>query len=73
MREHYIRIATYGSNTPHIIDEEAMYQVERGMNYINPDEFMFLCEAACMHDAEHYYWEEFSQMAFDAEAERLHP
>ena len=73
MREYYIRIATYGEGAPHIIDEEAMYQAERGMNYLNPDDFMFLCEADCMAEAKEYYMEEFSKMANDKEAERLHP
>lgn len=73
MKEFYIRISTYGTNTPHIVDEEAMYQAERGMNSLDPDEFMFLCEATCLHDAIEQYWEEFSEMAFDKEAERLHP
>lgn len=73
MKEFYISTATYGTNLPHIVDEEAMYQAERGMNSLNPDEFMFHCEADCLHDALEQYWEEFSQMANDAEAERLHP
>lgn len=73
MREYYIRIDTYGEGTPHIIDEEGMYQAERGMNYLNPDEFMFLCEADCMADAKEFYLEEFSRKAFDKEAERFHP
>lgn len=73
MREYYIRIATYGTNTPHIIDEEIMYQAERGMTNLNPDEFMFLCEDDCMHGAKEQYWEEFSQMANDQQAERNHP
>ena len=72
MKEYYIRIATYGTNVPHIVDEEAMYQAERGINHLNPDEFMFLCEADCLHDAKEQYWEEFSQMANDAVAERMH-
>ena len=73
MKEFYIRINTYGTGTPHIIDEEAMYQAERHMNYLNPDDFMFLCEAENMAEAKAQYWEEFSQMANDAEAERMHP
>lgn len=73
MKSYYIRTATYGTNTPHIIDEEVMHQAERGMNYLNPDEFMHHCEADNMHDAEEQYWEEFSQMAFDHEAEKDHP
>ena len=43
------------------------------MSSLNPDEFMFLCEADNLHDAKTQYWEEFSQLANDAEAERLHP
>lgn len=73
MKEYYIRVSTYGTNAPHIIDEEAMYQAEKGMNYLNPDEFMFYCEADCLHDAKEQYWEEFSEMSFDKEAERMHP
>lgn len=70
---YYVRISTYGTNAPHIIDEEAMYQAEHKMNYLNPDEFMFLCEADCMHDAKEQYWEEFSQLANDYIAEKEHP
>jgi hypothetical protein len=73
MEEYYIRISTYGTNEPHIVDEESMYQAERGMNYLSPDEFMFLCEAECLHDAEEQYWKEFSETAFDEEGERTHP
>lgn len=73
MREYYIRIATYGTNTPHIIDEEIMHQAECGMINRNPDEFMFLCEGECLSDAMGQYWEEFSQMANDQQAERCHP
>lgn len=72
MTAYYIRIATYGTGTPHIIDEEQMYQAERGMNYLNPEEFMFHCEADCMHDAKQLYWEEFSQIQNDAFAEAMH-
>ena len=55
MREYYIATLTYGTSQPIIIDEEAMYQAERGMNYLNPDDFMFLCEATCMADAKEQY------------------
>lgn len=73
MNEYYIRISTYGTNEPDIVDEESLYQAERGMNYLRPDEFMFYCEAKCLNDAEEQYWEEFSEMSFDEEAERAHP
>jgi hypothetical protein len=73
MKTYYIRIETWGTTTPDIIDEEAMYQAERRMNYLNPDDYMFLCDAQNMAEATETYWEEFSKAAFDAEAERLHP
>lgn len=73
MKLYYIATLTYGTSNPIIIDEETMYQAEHGMNYLNPDDFMFHCEADCMADAKEQYWEEFSRMAFDQEAERMHP
>lgn len=73
MKEFYIRISTYGTNMPHIIDEVSMNQAEKGMNYLDPDEFMFHCVAECLYDAEEQYWKEFSKMAIDKEAERRHP
>lgn len=69
----YIRTATYGSSTPHIVDQDTMDQAERGMNYLNPDEFMYHCEAENMNAAEEQYWKEFSQMACDYQAEKDHP
>ena len=73
MKEYYIRIQTLGTNLPDIIDEEAMYQAEQGMNYLNPDEYMFLCEAEHMFAAKEFYMEEFSRMANDMVAEHRHP
>ena len=73
MKTYYIRIDTWATPNPHIIDEEAMYQAERRMNYLNPDDFMYLCDADCLAEAKEYYWEEFSRGANDAEAERIHP
>lgn len=73
MKIYYIRTDSYGTSSPNIIDEETMYQAENRMNYLNPDEYMFLCEADCMHEAKEYYWKEFSEMAFDYEAEKDYP
>ena len=73
MKSYFIRTASYGTNKPHIIDEEVMYQAEHGMNYLNPDEFMYHCEADNIHDAMESYWEEFSRMANDSFAESMHP
>ncbi len=71
--DYFIRIETYGTETPDIIDEEAMYQAERGMNYLNPDEYDYLCEADCIRDAEKYYEEELNRYRFDQYAEAMHP
>lgn len=73
MKPYYIRTETYGSAKPHIIDEETMYQAEHGMNYLNPDDFMFLCEDENMAGAKEQYWEEFGQLANDRFAELMHP
>jgi len=69
MNEYYIRISTYGTNTPHIVDLAAI----EGMNYLDAENFMFHCEAKNMEEAEKIYWEEFSRLAFDMQAERMHP
>lgn len=73
MNNYYIRILTYGTSAPHIIDEETLLQAERGENYLNPDDFMFHCEAHTMEEAIEYHDEERSRAMFDKEAERLHP
>ena len=64
MREWYIRTETYGTTQPHIVDEEAMYQAERGMNYINPNEFIYLCDADCLAEAIDYHAQEAADVAF---------
>lgn len=69
MREYYIQMDTIGTNKPVLIDEEQMYQAERGMNYLNPDDFMFACEADCLHDAIQQCLDEFWQ----TQVERMHP
>ena len=73
MKEFYIKMSTWGTATPNIIDDEAMYQAERGMNYLNPNDYDFLCEAECLHDAEEFYFEELSKQIFDCVAEAAHP
>ena len=73
MKPYYIKTDTYGTGMPNIIDEETMYQAEHRMNYLNPDDYMFLCEADCMADAKEQYWDEFSQLVNDKIAESCHP
>lgn len=50
--EYYIN---YKIDNEQIIDAETLRQAEHGKNYLNPNDFMFLCEAENMHEAEQYY------------------
>lgn len=72
MKLYYIKTDTFGSDKPVLIDEEIMLQAEQGMNYLNPDDYMFFCEADCLADAKEFYWEEFSRIANDRVAEKYH-
>ena len=73
MTGYHIRLDTWGTNTPNTVDDKAIYQAERGMNYLNPDDYDFLCEADSLHDAEEVYFEELSNYIFDCVAESTHP
>lgn len=42
------------------------------MNYLDPEDYMFHCEANSLEDAVEKYWDEFSEMVFDYEAEKDH-
>lgn len=70
---YFIKITTWGTDMPQIIDEETLQQAERGGNYLNPDDYDFLCEADCIEDAEDYYSEALSDEIFSRIAERDHP
>ena len=73
MTAYFIKTATWGTSTPNIIDDEAMYQAERGMNYLNPNDYDYLCDADTAHEAEEYYFEKLSDHIFDHIAEAAHP
>jgi hypothetical protein len=74
MKSFYIKLSTWGTAVPQIIDEEAMEQAGRGANYLNPDEFDYLCEAETAQDAEDYYFDnDFRVYVFDRLAESMHP
>lgn len=45
----------YRSNEEQIIDERTLENAENGNNYLNPDDFMFLCEADSLEDAQDKY------------------
>ena len=70
--DYYIQISTWGSDTPNIIDADTMENAELGLNYLNPEDFDYLCEADCIHDAEEFYFEEQRRSIFDAYAEQFH-
>jgi hypothetical protein len=70
----YIKTSTWGTNDPRIISEEVMQQAERGRSYINPNDYMFLCDAESAAAAEDYYWDcDFSPYVFEQMAESYHP
>ena len=73
MKSYYISISTYGTPSPDIIDDETMLQAEIGANYLKPEAYMYLCDGDCMHDAVEQYFDEFSRMANDEFAEKMHP
>lgn len=73
MTSFFVKLSTWGTAAPHIIDDEAMYQAERGLNYLNPNDYDYLCEADSLHDAEEYYADELSNAIFTAIAEAAHP
>lgn len=73
MNNYFVNIMSYCTATPIIIDEETLLQAERGENYLDPEDFMFLCEAPSMAEAIKCHDEEFSRHLNDIEGERLHP
>lgn len=73
MNCYYIRLSTYNTPNPCIIDEDTLIQAERGENYLDPEDFMLLCEASSMEDATKVYWKEFSENWNQIEGERDHP
>lgn len=42
----------YRINKEQIIDEKTLEDAENGNNYLNPDDFMFLCEADNLENAQ---------------------
>lgn len=52
-----------------IIDEKTLKEAEQGLNDLRPDDFMFLCEADSLEDAQDKYRTD----CMLAECERCHP
>lgn len=38
-----------------IIDEKTLQDAEKGLNYLNPDDFIYLCDANSLEEAEDKY------------------
>lgn len=72
MKNYYIKEETYGSAFPHIIDEKIMKKAELEMNYLEPDDYIFYCEADSLEEAVEKYWDDFTQMMSILEAEKDH-
>lgn len=56
MTNFYIRLSDLGSTTMSIIDEDTLDKAERGENYLDPDDYDFICEAETLEEADDYYW-----------------
>lgn len=72
MTNYYCKTSLWGTESRCIIDEHTMEEAEQGKNYLNPDDFDFLCEAESMEEAERYYDKEQSDSIFDKIAEADH-
>ena len=70
---YFVDLRTWGTETPNIIDDKVMVYAEQGKNYLNPDDYDFLCEAECMKDAEEFYFEKHNDELFIAFCEKDHP
>lgn len=73
MKAFFVSLSSWGTSTPHIIDETALEQAERGENYLDPNGFDFLCEAETMKEAFDFYFNELSEFYFGVLAEAQHP
>lgn len=66
MIEFYIN---YKIDNEQIIDLHTLEEAERGNNYFNPDDFIFLCEAETLEEAQQKHRNE----CFLTWCEKLHP
>ena len=73
MKTYYINMNTIDQYDAHIIDDAALEAAERGGNYLNADDFMFLCDAESFEQAKAIWVEEWNQSVFNREAEKHHP
>lgn len=74
MSAYFCRISDYGKSTMNIIDEKTLIAAENGENYLDAEDYNFLCEANSIEEADKYYWEvEFNEYVGGLMAERDHP
>ena len=73
MKAWYIKSADYREYNAHIIDEDIMKQAEQGKNYLNPDDYDFLCDASSADEARKIHLDERSAMLNQEFGEWDHP
>lgn len=73
MTTYYISMKTWDNLDAIIIDEATLEAAEHGLNYLNPDDFTFLCEADSMEQAKEIWAKEWNQMVGDRLMEANHP
>ena len=73
MKTYYININDLDKLDAQIIDERTLEDAERFKNYLNADDFTYLCEAENMEQAHEAWAKEWNESVFDRIAERHHP
>ena len=73
MKNYYINMKTWEDLDAQIIDEETLAAAEQGRNYLNPDDFTYLCEAESLEQAKEAWAKEWNQMIGDRQMEANHP
>ena len=63
------KVDSFHTCDPMVIDLKTMEKVEKGLNYLDPDDFVFLCEADSLEDAVQRHRQDLMM----AEWERSHP
>ena len=71
MKAYYINTRTWDRPDAEIIDEITMENAEQGLNSLNPEEFLFLCEADSLEQAKEAWAAAWNQPLSDILAKPL--
>lgn len=69
----YIDMKTWDRLDALIIDEATLQAAEQGLNYLNPDDFYGLGEAANLEEAQAMWAKQWNESVMDAIYEANHP